>query len=58
MAKYNFARKTDLNEKQKNVNAKRTETAMSGYYYDMEKHPPKNNMQAKHKPYQCDIKLK
>ncbi len=53
-----FEKKIGLTEKQKEVDAKRNEQNMQGYYYQIEKLVDKDNMQAKHKPYQCDIKLR
>ena len=53
-----FEKKIGLTEKQKEVDAKRNEQSMQAYYHQIEKQAPKDNVQAKHKPYQCDIELK
>ena len=47
-----------LSEKQKNIDAKRNELYMQGYYYELEKLQNGSNEHFRHKPYQCDIKLK
>lgn len=54
---YTFGRKMNLPKNQADNNARRNELYMASYYDVMEKDPPKNCTQAKHKPYQCDIEL-
>ena len=53
-----FEKKMYLPEKQLNIDAKRNELSMQGYYHELEKLQNEDNLQRHHKPYQCDIKLK
>jgi len=55
---YREKRKPFASNDVKNESARKTEIERQGYLSSIEKQAPKDNMQAKHKPYQCDIKLK
>ena len=51
-------RKIDASNGTKLVDAYRSEKYLQAYFYKMETNPPEYSVQAKHKPYQCDVKLR